>query len=53
MIELHLTEREADLIEVALESAISACVGFGLPSDTGTNALAVEYRLTLQKVQQR
>ena len=48
---ISLNERDVELIEIALESAISACVGLPGVDNTSTDGLAGEYRATLRKVQ--
>ena len=48
MIELALTERDVELIEIALEAAASACAGF---PGRGEDPLQREYLDALSRVQ--
>lgn len=47
---MKLSERDIELIEVALESAIRACVGFPGADNSSTDTLADEYALALRHV---
>lgn len=49
MVTLTLSERDIELIEVALSSAISACTD--IAGDAGTDDLAKEYARALRRVQ--
>lgn len=48
---MELTDRDLEVIEVALESAISACVGFVGVNNDSTDKLATEYQQALTNVQ--
>lgn len=45
------TEREADLVEIALDSAARAVVGSGYLTGDVTDPLALEYLSALQRIE--